>query len=175
MSHSLIITADIHGHLPSWRAVTAQLRPGDGLAVAGDLFDTIYGNDGDEYDPITIRRELKALPGPHWYVCGNCDHPDFFSGALTTTIAWQGRRLLLAHGHRPLPDLSEFDVVIQGHTHVSHLGSLMGKVFLNPGSPARPRGGHQGFARLTGSLIELVALPLGQVVGRLDLAALTRP
>lgn len=175
MTHSLIITADIHGHLPSWRAIKAQLKPGDGLAVAGDLFDTIYGNDQSEYDPITIRREFMALSGPSWYVCGNCDHPDFFSRALTATISWERWTLLLAHGHRPLPDLTDFDIVIQGHTHLSHLDTLMGKVFLNPGSPARPRGGHQGFARLKGNLLELVELASGQVVDRLDLSALVHP
>ena len=175
MTPSLIVTADIHGHLPSWRAIQAQLKPGDGLAVAGDLFDTIYTHARGDKDPRTIRKEFMALSGPTWYVCGNCDQPEFFSGEMTASIPWGGRNFLLAHGHRPLPDLTDFDVVIQGHTHVSRLDSLMGKVFLNPGSPTQPRGGHRGFARITGDLIELVALPSGRVVDQLDLSSLTTP
>ena len=173
MTSQLIITADIHGHLPSWRLIKAQLKPGDGLAVAGDLFDTVYGKTNPQFDPVTIREEFQALPNPTWYVCGNCDHPDFFSDSLTACITWEKRTLLLSHGHRHLPDLTDFDIVIQGHTHVSRLDTLMGKVFLNPGSPARPRDGHQGFARLSGDLLELVELPSGKVLDQLDLATLT--
>jgi len=173
MPHQLIITADIHGHLPTWRLIKARLKPGDGLAVAGDLFDTVYGKSHPDYDPDTILQEFKALTGPTWYVCGNCDHPDFFSGELTTAFSWEGTTLLLAHGHHPLPDLTDYDIVIQGHTHVSRLDTLMGKVFLNPGSPARPRGGHQGFARLTGTRLELVDLASGKVVDHLDLPGRT--
>ncbi|SCY33302.1 YfcE family phosphodiesterase [Desulfoluna spongiiphila] len=173
MPHQLIITADIHGHLPTWRLIKAQLKPGDGLAVAGDLFDTVYGKSHPDYDPDTIRHEFKALAGPTWYVCGNCDHPDFFSGELTASFSWEGTTLLLAHGHRHLPDLTDYDIVVQGHTHVSRLDTLMGKVFLNPGSPARPRGGHQGFARLTGTRLELVDLASGKVVDHLDLPGRT--
>ncbi len=175
MTNQLILTADIHGHLPTWRLIKAQLNPGDGLAVAGDLFDTVYGKSGPDFDPITIREEFQALANPTWYVCGNCDHPDFFSDAPILSFDWEEKTLLLAHGHRPLPDLTDFDIVAQGHTHVSRLDTLMGKVFLNPGSPVLPRGGHQGFARLKGNRLELVELASGRVVDQLDLATLTTP
>lgn len=171
MPHQLIITADIHGHLPTWRLIRAQLKPGDGLAVAGDLFDTVYPERHPDYDPLTIRDEFRAVAGPTWYACGNCDHPDFFSEALTVPFTWEEKRLILAHGHQPFPDLTDYDIVIQGHTHVSRLDTLMGKVFLNPGSPARPRGGHQGFARLSKNRLELVDLASGRVVDHLALSA----
>lgn len=175
MTHQLIITADIHGHLPTWRLIKARLKPGDGLAVAGDLFDTVYGKSHPEFDPVTIRDEFIALAGPTWYVCGNCDHPDFFSGAYTRDFTWEERSFLMAHGHRPLPDLTDADIVIQGHTHVPRLGTLMGKVFLNPGSPVMPRSGNECFARLSGDLLELVELHSNRVMDRLDLAALSLP
>ncbi|WP_300672947.1 YfcE family phosphodiesterase [Desulfoluna sp.] len=175
MTHSLIITADIHGHLPTWRLIKAQLKPGDGLAVAGDLFDTVYGRAHPEFDPFTIREEFQALANPTWYVCGNCDQPDFYSGELSLAFSWEEKTLLLAHGHSHLPDLTDYDIVIQGHTHVSQLDTLMGKVFLNPGSPVIPRGGHQGFARLSDNRLELVELPGGRVVEQLDLTTTLTP
>jgi len=40
----LIVTADIHGSYSSWLTIKALLGSNDKLVIAGDLFDTKYGN-----------------------------------------------------------------------------------------------------------------------------------
>ncbi|MCG8472593.1 MAG: YfcE family phosphodiesterase [Desulfobacterales bacterium] len=164
----LIITGDIHGHLPTWKKIAAFLEPEDGLAVAGDLFDTVYTKPGGEYDPQAILDDIKAHRGPIWLVQGNCDDPDFHKAPLCQAFTFESTRFILAHGHKPLPDLTDYDVVIRGHSHVSQLECLMGKIFINPGSPIRPRGGHKGFIRFKGGILERVTLS-GDVVDRLAL------
>ena len=66
------------------------------------------------------------------------------------TCSFGGLRIFISHGHiydspssAGLAD-SDFNVVITGHTHVNGISKQLidGKevVFLNPGSPSRPRG-----------------------------------
>lgn len=165
----LIITADIHGHLPTWRQLLTFLKPDDGLAVAGDIFDTVYTEPGGEFQPQEILDDIKAHKGPVWLAQGNCDDPDFHQAPEQSLFDFEGTRFIMAHGHKPMPDLTDYDVVIQGHTHVSRLDSLMGKLFINPGSPFRPRGGHRGFIRFNQGIFQRVTLK-GNVVDELPLA-----
>ena len=42
--NKLIVTADVHGSFGSWLTLKQLMKPGDKLVIAGDLFDTRYGN-----------------------------------------------------------------------------------------------------------------------------------
>lgn len=167
----LIITADIHGSLSAWSTIKGLLGPSDTLAVAGDLFDTVYGSSSDiDYQPDTIRREFLSLACETHYVYGNCDKKEFLAGFETfDTFIFEGRSILLNHGHKNLPDLTEYHIVIQGHSHIPQLETLMGKVFLNPGSPSLPRVSFASYAVIEDDTIKIMEFPDHTVLKEMNL------
>lgn len=168
----LIVTADIHGSFSAWRNIVQILKKGDALAVAGDLFDTRYGDwDSSDYEPEKIRDEFLNLSkndiDTH-IVRGNCDHPDFINDfELHKHFYFQGFSFFMSHGHRPLPEISDVDVVIEGHSHKQRLATMFGMVFLNPGSPERPRRSHPGYAIFEDRTVKLIKLPKHKVLDKI--------
>lgn len=139
----LILTADVHGSFGSWLTLKSLLNKEDSLVVAGDLFDTRYGNYGHaDYQPESIKKELKHFGHPFYYVYGNCDIPSFYPGAeFSLTFSGFNKKIFLHHGHcAPDLDGSE-DIIIQGHTHLCFLEKKGRQIFMNPGSIACPRNG----------------------------------
>ncbi len=58
----LIVTADIHGSYSSWLTIKALLSSNDKLVIAGDLFDTKYGNFSNaDFQPESIKKDLKKI------------------------------------------------------------------------------------------------------------------
>ncbi len=137
----LVITADIHGSINAWKKLTETLTSNDCLAIAGDLFDTIYGCDGHpDFQPELIKDSFGNLPCKTYYVYGNCDSRSFFPDhEVQLAFRFDGVTFLLNHGHLQRPDLTDFDVIIEGHSHIASLNTMMGKLFINPGSPVLPR------------------------------------
>lgn len=93
-------------------------------------------------------------------VLGNCD-PLNETANVDEILVIEGFRIWLTHGHRYMGHTHieelvwwakklEVDIVVYGHTHVP-MNSYYGDILLvNPGSPARPRGGSApSFAVLT--------------------------
>ena len=87
-------------------------------------------------------------------------------------------RALVTHGHHYGPEIMEamiqrfqIKLWVSGHTHEPVLQRRGEAVFLNPGSPALPKGREprRSVALLTGSSVELYDLDKGQVFARLDL------
>lgn len=156
----LIITADIHGSYASWLTMKNLLKPPDKLAVAGDLFDTKYGNlSNTDFQPRAIKKDLDTFKHPFYYVYGNCDTPSFFPG-FDTTIVFNAfnKRILLSHGHRSLRCPADVDIIIQGHTHLCSLEEKDSQIFMNPGSITCPRNGMYTYGVIetdSASLIEL--------------------
>jgi putative phosphoesterase len=145
-----------------------RLNPGDTLAVAGDLFDTRYGSNGSDYNPERIRSEFLTLKNTRHYVYGNCDTDDFLKGYdYQASFTFEGLPIILNHGHRSLPDLTDYRIVIEGHSHVPRLDTLMGMIFLNPGSPILPRNGFPSYAVIENGSIQIVSLPDDDVVSHL--------
>ena len=167
----LIVTADIHGSKNAWLTITQKLTQNDCLAIAGDLFDTVYGSAGDrDFNPGYIKQGLESLPCPLHYVYGNCDQKDYVPGFDTqTSFQFDGLSYILNHGHLRLPDLTGYDVVIEGHSHVPRLESLMGKVFLNPGSPTYPRIDIETYATVENRIISILSFKTHRVLTQLDL------
>jgi putative phosphoesterase len=167
----LFITADIHGSLNTWLTILALMEKSDALVIAGDLFDTRYGNPcHPDFDPETIRRDMATVDKPVYYVYGNCDEPRFFPGhGHSLTFSANGRTVFLHHGFPRVPVPNDMDIIIQGHTHLWSLEKGNQRIFLNPGSLARPRKGPATFGVLdqthvsvrsldTGTLLKTVAL-----------------
>ncbi len=139
----LIVTADVHGNLSSWLTIKALLNPGDKLVIAGDLFDTKYGNyTNADFQPESIKKDLKKFKHDFYYVYGNCDVPSFFPG-FDRNIIFNvfNRQIFLYHGDRPHKGQLNMDVIIQGHTHIYSLIKKEGQIVMNPGSITYPKRG----------------------------------
>jgi putative phosphoesterase len=161
----LIVTADIHGSLGAWMTIRELMEPGDSLAVAGDLFDTRYGDPRDpNHQPEAIRKDLASMGTGFWYVPGNCDETSFHpcSGPVKT-FRHQGLNILLHHGHLKLERIpGNTSIVIQGHTHLCALEQKQGRILLNPGSPAFPRNALTTFAVIDENRVTLMDLRTGK-------------
>lgn len=161
----LIITGDIHGFYSAWQKITHILKPDDTLAVAGDFFDTRYGKNADpDYLPEIIRKEFEHLKIPKYYVYGNCDQKSFFPGYdFMETFIFQGKKVLLTHGHCYLPDNDRHDITIEGHTHKAMILQKNGKTLVNSGSIPLPRNKFKGYAVIEHKEIRLVDIDQGIV------------
>lgn len=170
----LFITADIHGSLSSWMTIKALLAPGDGLIIAGDLFDTRYGNYGDnDFQPESIRQEIlqwnRDKTNTLYYVYGNCDTQGFLPGyGETLTFLAFGKSIFLHHGHRPAPE-SFHNIIIQGHTHESTLIKKRNQVIINPGSISRPRKNGYTYGLMDERKISIIDLPTGKPIATMDI------
>lgn len=159
----LLVFADLHGSLSSWLTVKALLSKGDSLAIAGDLFDTRYGNYGStDFNPEEIRSDLKTLDHPLHYVYGNCDMERFYPGhAHEKKFQAFGKAVQMHHGHKPLPDPKSGEIIIQGHTHLCHLEKKNRTIYMNPGSITSPRNSLVTYGIIDSTGICLVELKTG--------------
>lgn len=160
----LIISADIHGNYNSWLTIRALLRPKDSLAIAGDLFDTRYGSvSNPDFDPQAIRKEIKSLNHPLFYVYGNCDIPSFFPGYDSQiSFTFHTHKIMMSHISHTLPSGIVHNIIIQGHTHIAALEKKDGIIRLNPGSITSPRNGLYTYGVLTGEKVFLMDLETGR-------------
>jgi hypothetical protein len=160
----IIVTADLHGSYTSWLTVKALLATGDGLVIAGDLFDTRYGDySNPDFRPDSIKEELVRLEHSFYYVYGNCDTPSFFpGGSPEMTFKALGKSFHLSHGNRPLPIPGHTDMIIQGHTHRYVLEKTDSRIFMNPGSLTSPRNGKFTYGRVEETSACIVDLGTGE-------------
>jgi len=170
----LLVTADIHGSLGAWMTIKSFLKPGDGLAVAGDLFDTRYGMYGSpDFQPDTIREEIKKLKKPFFYVYGNCDVAGYCPGykeTLAFTVNGGSHGIWMHHGHkRDLLFPKTPKIVIQGHTHLASLTESQGIIHLNPGSLSVPRNNLFTYGIIDAREVRLVDLKTGETMASVDL------
>jgi len=137
----LIVTADIHGSFSTWSAVKTLLKKDDTLVVAGDLFDTKYGNYANsDFQPDSIKSDLSKFKHQFHYVYGNCDIPSFFPGSHSEkTFTAFKKQIFLHHGHNPCNDFKGSSIIIQGHTHIASLKEKNGHILMNPGSITYPK------------------------------------
>ncbi len=166
----LLIFADIHGSHTAWLTVKALANPGDGIAVAGDLFDTRYGSySSPDFSPELIRSDLKTLDFPFYYVYGNCDVEGFCKGySHELTFKALGKNIFIHHGHKLKHHPETTDIIIQGHTHLPQLETVDGQIFMNPGSIVLPRNSLPSYGVLDSKGIRLIALNTGKLLAAID-------
>ncbi len=131
------VISDIHGHLSE--AAEAALAPCDIILCAGDV------------ERPTILMELEAI-APTVAVLGNCDTSlRGMSIPFTASPRIGGVRFFMTHRPEDIGTPAEnVQVVVHGHTHIPRNEEVAGKLYLNPGSASKPRGGSQkSIARLT--------------------------
>lgn len=140
----LAVLSDTHGNEYSVFRCLNELGDFDAIVHLGD----------HAADAETLASKLNK---PLYAVLGNCDfvHPPKGSYGTELVIEQEGVRLLLVHGHRHGIDAySTYEArqraldlncraLLYGHTHISECDMKDGILVLNPGSPARPRGGRQ--------------------------------
>lgn len=168
----LLITGDIHGSYQTWQRFRELITPEDTLVIAGDLFDTRYGRRGNyDFQPEMIRTEFLDLPNPGYIVYGNCDEQAFFPQQCDScSFQFNGKTILLHHGHVKNDIGDDIDVVIQGHTHIGRLEKAGDTIFLNPGSMAFPRDGAASYAQIDSAEIRLIHFETGAIRKRMKLA-----
>ena len=156
----LIVTADIHGSLSSWLTIKSLLNSQDQLAIAGDLFDTRYGNSSNsDFQPEIIKKDLKRFKYNFYYTYGNCDVPSFFPG-FDTNIQFHAFnfQIFLFHGNQAYPYSSNINFLIQGHTHIYSLIQKNGQIFMNPGSITYPKNGIATYGVIDNTCASIVEL-----------------
>lgn len=132
------ITGDTHGNMQAIRKVLQQAPPVDLWLHTGD-----HATDANVIQHATNIKTVR--------VRGNCDLID--DGALWDEyLELEGYKIWLTHGHKyiefnPKADMGYWahqlgqDIMIFGHTHVPLCEQCGDALLINPGSPARPRGG----------------------------------
>jgi len=166
----LIVTADLHGSYSSWLTIKNLLNPSDFLAVAGDLFDTKYGNySHTDFSPESIKNELSTFEQPFYYVYGNCDTPAFCPGFDSgMTFSLFNKRIHLSHGHQAFSRPEEYDIIIQGHTHLCFLEKKGRQIFMNPGSITCPRNKLFTYGIIDSTSASLIDLKTGNKLSTID-------
>ena len=165
----LFVTADVHGSLGTWMAIKALMEPTDKLVVAGDLFDTRYGNYSNaDFHPRSIRHGVSSMEDRLYYVYGNCDVEGFFPGyGPDLSFTALEKKIFLHHGHQKTNPPLDADIIIQGHTHVWELEKQGEQIHLNPGSMIRPRTKTPTYAIIYPGRIDIVELKTGQPISSL--------
>ncbi len=143
----LLVASDVHNDDQAFEILSKKAETDSCLAFlyAGDL-----DVENCIVDAILRCRNFLFIP-----VQGNCDNRWAWTDLnldlpLYRTCSFKGLKLFITHGHlysEPssvgLSD-SDYDVVITGHTHVGRttkqLVANKEVIYLNPGSPSRPRG-----------------------------------
>ena len=141
------IAGDTHGSKQAMRRIISLAPPVELWLHTGDHYaDTRFFSEETGVKVIGVR--------------GNCDFPED-GGQLDAFMKLEGFSLWLTHGHKYLryggvADMGywakELDmaIVVYGHTHIPVLTCYGSSLLINPGSPARPRGGSKAsFAVLT--------------------------
>ncbi|MCK5163168.1 MAG: YfcE family phosphodiesterase [Desulfobacula sp.] len=159
----LIVTADIHGRYSSWLTMKNILQPYDQLAIAGDLFDTKYGNfSNTDFQPESIKNDLVTFKHHFYYVYGNCDTPSFspgFDTAMEFTVF--NKKFFLSHGHLAYTYSEDTDIIIQGHTHLCSLEKKNDHIFMNPGSITCPRNDIYTYGMIDSTSANIIELKTG--------------
>lgn len=167
----LIVAADLHGSYNSWVTLKTLLKPFDKLIIAGDLFDTKYGNySNNDFQPETIKNDLNRLHHDFYYVYGNCDIPSFFPG-FDSTLAFTAfnKKIFLSHGHCSFKHSEHMDIIIQGHTHRCFLEKKNGQIFMNPGSITCPRNSLSTYGIIENTSASLIETKTGNTLITLEL------
>ena len=150
----ILIASDIHGSAEYAEQFLEAVRSEepDKILLLGDLL--YHGPRNalpEDYDTKRTMEILNGLKDRIIAVRGNCDAEvdqmvlDFPLMNTYEMIEADGLRMFATHGHvyspgNP-PPFVEFDVLLNGHTHISALDNMGDYYYINPGSVSIPKGG----------------------------------
>lgn len=182
---SVLVMSDTHGSLESFERclkVAEHLGPVDLILHCGDVLGHGWRPDpllpGME-DELAFR--LRKLPADRiFFVRGNGDHEEDEAAIgkplmiAERIVEWRQWRIFMTHGHRESFLATHYKALesganlwVTGHTHCKKLELADGLIWLNPGSPARPRDGVPSCALLRDDDVLLLDVRSGKVVRKL--------
>lgn len=149
---NIFFISDIHGSLYYLKkAIERYKEEGAGYIVI--LGDVLYHGPRNQlpkdYNPQSVASLLNEYKDKIIAVRGNCDSEvdqmliEYPMMSDYSIILCNNRRLFLTHGHiyneDNLPELSENDVLVFGHTHIPEAKKHNKIYVLNPGSVSLPK------------------------------------
>lgn len=150
----LLIASDIHGsaeHCELLLKAYERERPDKVLLLGDSLYHGPRNGLPQDYDTKRTMELLNSLRKEILSVRGNCDSEvdqmvlQFPLMNTYEMIDVDGLTLFATHGHvyspSSPPPFVEFDVMLNGHTHISALRELDHFYYVNPGSTSIPKGG----------------------------------
>ena len=147
----LIVISDIHGSLKYTKNAIEifNREEGDYIVILGDILYHGPRNPlPEEYNPKEVAETLNQYSDKIIAVRGNCDSEvdqmllNFPCMGDYSIVLYNNKRLFLTHGHiyneNNLPNISEKDIMIHGHTHILGFNTEKGVTIINPGSILNP-------------------------------------
>jgi len=148
----LFFISDIHGSLYFLKKALDiyEKEKADYLVILGDeLYHGARNPLPKDYNPKEVAEILNIHKDKIIAVRGNCEsevdqmvlkYPIMSDYSI---ILYNNRRLFLTHGHLynkdNMPNISDEDVLIYGHTHVPLAKKVNNKYVINPGSITFPK------------------------------------
>lgn len=148
----IFFISDIHGSL-YYLEKALEIYKEEGANFIVLLGDALYHGPRnplpEQYNPQAVANLLNQYKDKIIAIRGNCDSEvdqmliEYPMMSDYSIILYNNRRLFLTHGHifneANLPNLSENDVLVHGHTHVP-VAKKHDKIYiLNPGSTTLPK------------------------------------
>lgn len=147
-----LIASDIHGSAYYCDLLLKAIatEKADRVLILGDILYHGPRNDlPKDYAPKKVIEMLNPLKNKLLCVRGNCDTEvdqmvlDFPILADYSVIPLGDRLIYATHGHNfnenNLPPMSQGDILLNGHTHVSKCVEHSDFIYMNPGSVSIPK------------------------------------
>ena len=178
----IFFISDIHGSLYYLKKALKRYKEENAnyIVILGDaLYHGPRNPLPEEYNPEEVASLLNEYKDKIIAVRGNCDSEvdqmliEYPMMADYSIILYNNRRLFLTHGHiyneDNLPNLSENDVLVHGHTHIP-VAKKHNKIYvLNPGSISLPKENNpNSYAILQDNLFQIKDLE-GNVIKEIKL------
>ena len=149
----LMIASDLHGSVFWIEKMINKFNEEkcDNLLLLGDLLYHGPRNDlPDEYNTKRAIDLLNSLKDKILCVKGNCDGEvdemvlEFPISQETMFLSIDGINFFATHGHKfnedNLPPFCNFNMLLNGHTHIMTFNRHKDYIFINPGSTSIPKG-----------------------------------
>ena len=138
----VLIVSDIHGGYENMLKVLENEKDFDLMLILGDILSG-YSYICSEVADLLNNYNTKIIS-----VRGNCDnsHLELLNFScdnpyILTSI--DNKLVFMTHGHlydiHNIP-IDDYDIYMQGHTHIPKMEIINDKLYLNPGSITLPRG-----------------------------------
>jgi len=140
----VLIISDIHGNYVMLNKIV-ESNSFDKLFILGDILE---GPNTNEYNKEEVIKTINKYKDKISLVKGNCDtEEDILKLGFKIEKFIEEKidniKFVITHGHLfnyyNLPNV-DFNIFIQGHTHIPVLVEMDGKYYVNPGSISIPKG-----------------------------------
>lgn len=171
----VLIVSDIHGNFSNMKKVMQDVGSVDRILILGDV---LSGYGGEGYNPEQLALFLNLYSDKIIYVKGNCDNYNMdllksYVDKSFITVSIDKKLFFMTHGHiynrYNLPSC-DYDVFLQGHTHVPMMDIEDNVLYLNPGSITNPRNGsRKSYILYEDGYFNLVSLDDNTIIKKLKI------